>query len=34
MTKEKKEEEKEKVLDETDDKIYELPDLPNLELGN
>ena len=32
MTKEKKEEEKEKVLDEIDDKIYELPDLPKLEL--
>ena len=34
MTKEKKEEEKEKVLDEIDDKIYELPDLPKLELGD
>ena len=34
MTKEKKEEEKEKVLDEIGDKIYELPDLLNLELGN
>ena len=32
MTKEKKEDEKEKVLDEIDDKIYELPDLPKLEL--
>ena len=30
--KRKKEEEKEKVLDEIDDKIYELPDLPKLEL--
>ena len=34
MTKEKKEEEKEKIIDETDDKIYEIPDLPKLELGN
>ena len=34
MRKEKKEEEKEKVLDEIDDKIYELPDLPNLGLGD
>ena len=33
MKKEKKEEEKEKVLDEIDDKIYELPDLPKPELG-
>ena len=31
MTKEKKE--KEKIIDEIDNKIYELPDLPKLELG-
>ena len=34
MTKEKKEEEKEKIIDEIDDKIYEIPDLPKLELGD
>ena len=34
MTKEKKEEEKEKIIDEIDNKIYELPDLPKLELGD
>ena len=32
MTKEKKE--KEKIIDEIDNKIYELPDLPKLELGD
>ena len=34
MMKEKKEEEKEKVLDQIADKIYELSDLPKLELGD
>ena len=34
MTKEKKEEEKEKIIDEINDKIYERPDLPKLGLGN
>ena len=34
MTKEKKLEDKEKIIDESDDKIYELPDLPKLELGD
>ena len=34
MTKEERGEEKENILDEIDDKIYELPDLPNLELGD
>ena len=34
MTKEKKEEEKEKIIDEIDNKIYESPDLPKLELGD
>ena len=34
MTKEKKEEEKEKLIDENDENIYELPDLPKLELGD
>ena len=34
MTKGKKEEEKEKIIDEIDDKIYEIPDLPKLELGD
>ena len=34
MTKEKKEEGKEKIIDEIDDKIYEIPDLPKLELGD
>ena len=34
MTKERKEEEKEKIIDEIDENIYELPDLPKLELGD
>ena len=34
MTKEKKEEEKEKIIGEIDDKIYEIPDLPKLELSD
>ena len=32
MTKEKKKK-KEKIVDEIDNNIYELPDLPKLELG-
>ena len=32
LTKEKNEEIKDKVLEEIDDKIYEIPDLPKLEL--
>ena len=34
MAKEKKEEEREKIIDKIDDKIYEIPDLPKLELGD
>ena len=34
MTKEKKEEEKEKIIGEIDDKIYEIPDLAKLELSD
>ena len=34
MTKEKKEEEKEKIIREIDDKIYEIPELLKLELSN
>ena len=34
LTKEKEEETKDKVLEETDDKIHEIPDLPKLELGD
>ena len=34
MTKEKNEEEKEKIIGEIDDKIYEIPDLAKLELSD
>ena len=34
LTKEKEEEAKEKVLEEIDGKIYEIPGLPKLELGD
>ena len=34
LTKEKEEEIKDKVLEEIDDKIHEIPDLPKLELGD
>ena len=34
LTREKKEETKDKVLEEIDDKIYKIPDLPKLELGD
>ena len=33
MTKERKEETKDKILQEFDDKNYEMPDLPKLEIG-
>ena len=34
MTKERKEETKDNILQEFDDKIYEMPDLPKLEIGD
>ena len=34
LTREKKEETKHKVLEEIDEKIYELPDPPKLEVGD
>ena len=34
LTREKKEGTKDRVLHEIDDKIYEIPDLPKLELGD